>query len=276
MNLERYARLQDCYQDPFILRSLQAGSELIEELTGVEQHDAFVVLGSGLTDSILNLGEVRKRIPLAWLPLVREPAAEGHGRELLSIDLDINSHVHHILVSTGRIHLYEGYTPEEISYLAQIVALTGVDRAFLTNAGGCLRDWQLGEVMAICDHVNMSGHSPFTGSAFTDIWGLWDRDLTTAIKSVTQRYGAYAILRGPEFQTQRESEIMRSNGIDMVGMSTVLEAIALHQLGVRVSGVSIVSDLSFDSTPTIHEDVLEAVQGAYPTIVKALTSVLSC
>ncbi|WP_124054075.1 purine-nucleoside phosphorylase [Arcanobacterium ihumii] len=276
MNLERYARLQDCYQDPFILRSLQAGSELIEELTGVEQHDAFVVLGSGLTDSILNLGEVRKRIPLAWLPLVREPAAEGHGRELLSIDLDINSHVHHILVSTGRIHLYEGYTPAEISYLAQVAALTGIDRAFLTNAGGCLRDWKLGEVMAISDHVNMSGYSPFTGPAFTDIWELWDPELTTAMKAVTQQNGTYAILRGPEFQTQRESEIMRSNGIDMVGMSTVLEAIALHQLGVRLAGVSVVSDLSFDATPTTHEDVLEAVQGAHSTVLKALNTMLSC
>lgn len=272
---ERFASLEYCFaKQPDKVEQILQGAELIRERTGIEQHDLLVVLGSGLVDTAQDLGEVRATIALRELPLVNVPAAEGHGTDLVSVDVTVDGVVRHVLVSTGRIHLYEGYSPAEVCALAQIGAMTGVKTAFLTNAGGCLRDWTLGDVMAIADHVNLSGSSPFDGPVFVDIMHLWDAQLTTAIAEHTQRKGVYAILRGPEFQTYTESVRMRESYIDMVGMSTVMEAIALHQLGVRVCGVSVTSDLSFDSTPTEHSQVLKAVQGALPRVQECIKSVL--
>ena len=197
-----------------------------------------------------------------------------------------------VLVATGRSHLYEGLAPTQIVQLSRIAAAAGVEFALLTNAGGCLYRpggentasgvcipdtaragatakedrWQLGDLMVIDDHVNLSGASPFTGPVFVDIWQVWDRELSAVLSGIAPRRGVYALLRGPEFQTAAETRALAGLGIDMVGMSTVLEAIALHQLGVRVCGLSVTSDFSFSSAPTTHQAVLKAVRGAFPQI----------
>lgn len=197
-----------------------------------------------------------------------------------------------VLVATGRSHLYEGLAPTQIVQLSRIAAAAGVEFALLTNAGGCLYRpggentssgvcipdtaragatakedrWQLGDLMVIDDHVNLSGASPFTGPVFVDIWQIWDRELSAVLSGIAPRRGVYAMLRGPEFQTAAETRALAGLGIDMVGMSTVLEAIALHQLGVRVCGLSVTSDFSFSSAPTTHQAVLKAVRGAFPQI----------
>lgn len=197
-----------------------------------------------------------------------------------------------VLVATGRSHLYEGLAPTQIVQLSRIAAAAGVEFALLTNAGGCLYRpggentvsgvcipdtaragatakedrWQLGDLMVIDDHVNLSGASPFTGPVFVDIWQIWDRELSAVLSGIAPRRGVYAMLRGPEFQTAAETRALAGLGIDMVGMSTVLEAIALHQLGVRVCGLSVTSDFSFSSAPTTHQAVLKAVRDAFPQI----------
>lgn len=197
-----------------------------------------------------------------------------------------------VLVATGRSHLYEGLAPTQIVQLSRIAAAAGVEFALLTNAGGCLYRpggentvsgvcipdtaragatakedrWQLGDLMVIDDHVNLSGASPFTGPVFVDIWQIWDRELSAILSGIAPRRGVYALLRGPEFQTAAETRALAGLGIDMVGMSTVLEAIALHQLGVRVCGLSVTSDFSFSSAPTTHQAVLKAVRDAFPQI----------
>lgn len=197
-----------------------------------------------------------------------------------------------VLVATGRSHLYEGLAPTQIVQLSRIAAAAGVEFALLTNAGGCLYRpggentasgvcipdtaragatakedrWQLGDLMVIDDHVNLSGASPFTGPVFVDIWQIWDRELSAVLSGIAPRRGVYAMLRGPEFQTAAETRALAGLGIDMVGMSTVLEAMALHQLGVRVCGLSVTSDFSFSSAPTTHQAVLKAVRDAFPQI----------
>ena len=197
-----------------------------------------------------------------------------------------------VLVATGRSHLYEGLAPTQIVQLSRIAAAAGVEFALLTNAGGCLYRpggentacgvcipdtaragatakedrWQLGDLMVIDDHVNLSGASPFTGPVFVDIWQIWDRELSAILSGIAPRRGVYALLRGPEFQTAAETRALAGLGIDMVGMSTVLEAIALHQLGVRVCGLSVTSDFSFSSAPTTHQAVLKAVRDTFPQI----------
>ncbi|WP_297564311.1 purine-nucleoside phosphorylase [uncultured Arcanobacterium sp.] len=256
------------------IAQINSSVQLIQERTQRNHHDLLVVLGSGLVDAVKGFGRDAVVIPVRDLPWAKEPAAEGHGKDIVSVQVELDGQLYNVLICTGRIHLYEGYSPEEICYLPQIAAMTGVKAAFLTNAGGCLNSWHLGELMAITDHVNLSGSSPFSAPVFIDIMRLWDQELTRKIEKYAQRRGVYAILRGPEFQTYAESVMMRNNGIDMVGMSTILEAIALHQLGVRVCGVSVTSDLSFSDTPTEHTEVLRAVREAIPNVQNCIYEIL--
>lgn len=255
---------------PGVREEIVAGAQLVQERTGLAGHDLLITLGSGLRDALE--GEVRARIPLAGLPGVPAPAAEGHGGELLSLDIPVadSGGTVHCLVATGRNHLYEGFSPTTVVQLSRVAAMCGVRAALLTNAGGCLREWELGDIMLIDNHVNLSGESPFEGAVFVDIWKIWDEELSSVLAPHTSRRGVYAIMRGPEFQTEAESILLRAGGVDMVGMSTVMEAIALHQLGVRVCGLSVTSDLSFSSQPTAHEDVLAAARGSYPAVREAI------
>ena len=159
--------------------------------------------------------------------------------------------------------------------LARIAAAAGVRGAVLVNAGGCLRSWRIGEVMAITDHLNLTGSSPFDGPVFTDVRCVWDDELADILGGVSERSGVYAALRGPEYQTMAETRMLESIGADCVGMSTVLEAIALHQLGVRVAGMSVVSDLSFAQAPTDPDEVVRLAAGAHTTIAAGIEAVLA-
>jgi len=154
-------------------------------------------------------------------------------------------------------------------------AVPGVRGAVLVNAGGCLRSWRIGEVMTITDHLNLTGSSPFDGPVFTDIRSVWDGELAGALGSITARSGVYAALRGPEYQTVAESRMLDDLGADCVGMSTVMEAIVLHRLGVRVAGMSIVSDLSFAQAPTDPDEVVRLAAAAHATIAAGIETVLA-
>ena len=147
-------------------------------------------------------------------------------------------------------------------------------RSWSTPAA-CLRGWHIGEVMTITDHLNLTGSSPFDGPVFTDVRSVWDDELADVLRGVTERSGVYAAVRGPEYQTMAETRMLESAGADCVGMSTVLEAIALHQLGVRVAGMSVVSDLSFAQAPTDPDEVVRLAAGAHTTIAAGIEAVLA-
>lgn len=244
----------------------------INQRSGVDRHHLLVVLGSGFAPVAEQVGLINAVIPFAEIPGLPTPTAEGHGSNVYSLTVPVGDSSVNVLVASGRSHLYEGLTPTEVCRFVRVGALTGVDAALLTNAGGCLEAWNLGDLMVISDHLNFTHNSPFVGPVFTDISGVWDARLQTLLGALTQRQGTYAALCGPEFQTQAESRWLRSSGAHMVGMSTVLEAISLHQLGVRVAGISLVSDLSFAPTACTHEEVLAAAQGAQPTLKRIIES----
>ncbi len=234
-----------------------AASALVSLAAGAPR--ALVVLGSGLAPALDTAWPApRASLPLASLPGCLAPVADGHGGEVRVYDHASGP----VLVATGRTHLYEGHGPRPVTALARAAAGAGVERAVLTNANGCLRDWELGDVMAITDHMNLSGASPFNGPLFLDVSAVWDAELTDALRGQCQREGVYALLRGPEYQTAAETRALAGLGVDCVGMSTVMEALALHALGVRVAGMSVVSDLSFAASPTDPGLVVEAAARA--------------
>ena len=259
------------------------GAHQIARRTGAPYHDLLVVLGSGAADALAAWGEPEASLPLSDLPGVLAPVAPGHDDRLDSYVVGRDQEVseqesggeRRVLVARGRSHLYEGHGPGPVVALARIAAAAGVRGAVLVNAGGCLRSWRIGEVMTITDHLNLTGSSPFDGPVFTDVRGVWDDELTDILSGVTEKAGVYAALRGPEYQTMAEARMLESIGADCVGMSTVLEAIALHQLGVRVAGMSIVSDLSFADEPTDPDEVVRLAAGAHTTIAAGIEAVLA-
>ena len=264
------------------------GAHQIARRTGAPYHDLLVVLGSGAADALAAWGEPEASLPLSDLPGVLAPVAPGHddrldsyvvGRDQEASDQEASEQEgggeRRVLVARGRSHLYEGHGPRPVVALARIAAAAGVRGAVLVNAGGCLRSWRIGEVMTITDHLNLTGSSPFDGPVFTDVRGVWDDELADILSGVTEKAGVYAALRGPEYQTMAEARMLQSVGADCVGMSTVLEAVALHQLGVRVAGMSIVSDLSFAQTPTEPDEVVRLAAGAHTTIAAGIEAVLA-
>lgn len=264
------------------------GAHQIARRTGAPYHDLLVVLGSGAADALAAWGEPEASLPLSDLPGVLAPVAPGHddrldsyvvGRDQEASDQEASEQEgggeRRVLVARGRSHLYEGHGPRPVVALARIAAAAGVRGAVLVNAGGCLRSWRIGEVMTITDHLNLTGSSPFDGPVFTDVRGVWDDELTDILSGVTEKAGVYAALRGPEYQTMAEARMLESIGADCVGMSTVLEAVALHQLGVRVAGMSIVSDLSFAQAPTDPDEVVRLAAAAHATIAAGIETVLA-
>ena len=259
------------------------GAHQIARRTGAPYHDLLVVLGSGAADALAAWGEPEASLPLSDLPGVLAPVAPGHDDRLDSYVVGRDQEVseqegggeRRVLVARGRSHLYEGHGPRPVVALARIAAAAGVRGAVLVNAGGCLRSWRIGEVMTITDHLNLTGSSPFDGPVFTDVRSVWDDELADVLRGVTERSGVYAAVRGPEYQTMAETRMLESAGADCVGMSTVLEAIALHQLGVRVAGMSVVSDLSFAQAPTDPDEVVRLAAAAHATIAAGIEAVLA-
>ena len=253
----------------------QDGARAIAELSGRDHHDLFVVLGSGLAhalDAVIDAPDSQCRsFALSDIPGVEAPVADGHVNTIHSVRVGALN----VLIALGRTHLYEGVSPACVTACSRAAAATGVHTALLCNANGCVRQWQLGDVMAIDDHLNFSGYSPFNGPIFVDVTSVWNRELTDTLAQHCQRRGIYACMRGPEYQTLAEGRWLMSTGADCVGMSTVMEAITLHALGVHVCGMSVVSDLSFADAPTDPNAVVEAAAAASTTIESGFRAICS-
>lgn len=262
------------FRDHLIDDDDRAAAAHLASATGHERHDALLVLGSGLAEVADDLGTAGTTLRLSDLPGVLAPTADGHRDELRSVVLenasDDGGAPVRVLVALGRTHLYEGVGRRSVTALVRVAAAAGVTRAVLTNANGCLRDWALGDVVAVDDHLNLTGSSPFDGGVFLDPRGVWDLTLTGAAATVADRRGVYAGVRGPEYQSVAESRMLQAHGADVVGMSTVHEALTAAALGLRVGGLSVVSDLSFATTPTNARTVLAAAARARGILSRAV------
>lgn len=247
-----------------------AAAAALASATGHERHNAVVILGSGLA-SLAQQWSADAVGRLRDLPGVAAPTADGHVDEWRSLELAGRR----VLLMLGRTHLYEEVGRREVTAAVRIAAAAGCTRAILTNANGCLQPWQLGDVVTITDHLNLTASSPFDGGVFLDPRGVWDTGLAAATTGVTKRSGTYAALRGPEYQTVAESRQLAASGADVVGMSTVHEALMASALGLEVSGLSVVSDLSFDPGPTDADTVLAAAARAQSTLGQAIESALA-
>jgi purine-nucleoside phosphorylase len=237
-----------------------------------------LVLGSGLRDFAKEL-EGRTEVAMTAVPGWPSPRVEGHGGSLVAGELGGLR----VFCLTGRVHLYEGFSPAEVVRAVRTLARLGVDTVVLTNAAGGIAEGLLpGDLMVLRDHLNLTGCSPLVGPAepalgprFPDQSAVYDRELASVLRAVDAglREGVYAGLLGPSYETPAEVRMLRVLGADAVGMSTVAEAIALNALGVRVAAVSLISNLAagISSRPLAHDEVVEAGRRASGRLAALLT-----
>ena len=200
---------------------------------------------------------------MAELPGFLAPTVAGHGGTIRSVPVGGRR----ALVLLGRTHLYEGHGPGPVAHGVRTAAAAGCSTVVLTNAAGGIRDgMRVGEPVLISDHLNLTGSSPLHGARFTDLTDLYSSRLRALAREIDPSLseGVYAGLPGPHFETPAEIRMLRGLGADLVGMSTVLEAIAARAEGVEVFGLSLVTNLAagMSGAPLDHQEVLAAGQAA--------------
>ena len=255
--------------DPY--QAAQASAARLAELTGQPRHDAAVVLGSGWAPAADALGTVDTEVPLAELGGFPPPTVGGHSPAVRSV----RAGPVRALVFLGRVHLYEGHDVATVVHGVRTAVAAGCRVVVLTNAAGGIREgYQVGQPVLIRDHLNLTGRSPLGGrppppgypSRFVDLTGLYSARLRTLAAGADEGLaeGIYAALPGPHYETPAEIRMLRTLGADLVGMSTVLEAIAARHLGAEVLAISLVSNLAAGLAPhgLDHAEVVAAGQAA--------------
>jgi purine-nucleoside phosphorylase len=237
----------------------EAAARVLTERTGVDRHDVAVVLGSGWRPAADVFGTASAEFPMADLPGFVTPTVAGHGGTIRSVRLGDRQ----VLVLLGRTHKYEGYGVAQVVHGVRTAAAAGCRAVLLTNAAGGLRDgMSVGQPVLISDHLNLTATSPLVGAQFVDLTDLYSTRLRAIASQIDPSLteGVYAGLPGPHFETPAEIRMLRTLGADLVGMSTVLEAIAARAAGVEVFGLSLVTNLAAGITgePLNHREVLAA------------------
>jgi purine-nucleoside phosphorylase len=248
--------------DPY--SAAAASARRLAELTGRPTHDVAVVLGSGWAAAADALGAADATVPLADLG-APAPAVLGHQPVVRSVSVDGRR----ALVFLGRVHLYEGHSPAAVVHCVRTAVEAGCSSVILTNAaGGIAAGLRPGQAVLISDHINLTGASPMGGPAppdgypsrFTDLTDLYSARLRAAARTAAPDLteAVYAGLTGPHYETPAEVRMLASLGAGLVGMSTVLEAIAARHLGANVLGLSLVTNVAagLSPEPVGHEDVL--------------------
>jgi purine-nucleoside phosphorylase len=276
----------------------EASAARLAALTEESQHDVAVVLGSGwapAADALTGESAGVYEFPVAELGGFPEPTVVGHGGTVRSTVLPAESLTDssdpagpRLLIFLGRTHLYEGHSPADVVHAVRTAIAAGCRVVVLTNAaGGISENYQVGQAVLIRDHINLTGRSPLGGPPppagypprFTDLTDLYSPRLRAlaqaADPSLTE--GVYAAMPGPHYETPAEISMLRTMGADLVGMSTVLEAIAARHLGAEVLGISLVTNpaAGLASHGLDHAEVVAAGQAAADRMGALLAQVLT-
>ena len=253
------------YSNP--LAAAAAAAKEITERTGVASHDVALVMGSGWVSAVDALGtpayECNTEDITGFLP----PTVEGHSGKVRSYEIDSNSKKLRALVFLGRTHLYEGKGVEPVVHSVRTAVKAGCKVVILTNAcGGINKSYKVGQPVLIRDHISLTAISPLSGATFVDLTDLYSKRIREIVKKEdpSLEEGVYVHWRGPTYETPAEILMMRTMGADLVGMSTVPEAIAAHALGAEVLGISLVTNAAAGVTgeKLNHEEVIAAGKAA--------------
>jgi purine-nucleoside phosphorylase len=244
-----------------------------------------LVLGSGLGGFADELSEAT-RIPYANIPFFPRSTAIGHaGQMVIGKVGDIA-----VAAMQGRVHLYEGYSPNEVAFPTRVFGRMGIRALILTNAaGGINLEYKQGALVVITDHINLQGQNPLTGPnddrfgpRFPDMTQAYSKPYREIALRAAQRLGktvyqgVYAGLLGPNYETPAEIRYLRTIGADLVGMSTIPEVIAARHMGIKVLAISCVTNMAAGISDEVlsHEDVLATGERVKGDVVALLRAVL--
>ena len=239
--------------------------------------DTAIILGTGL-GQIVDLMEVTKEINYKDIPNFPVSTVEGHSGKLVFGNLAGK----YIMAMSGRFHYYEGYDMKDVTFPVRVMKDLGVKRLFVSNAaGGMNKEFKVGDVMIITDHINLFPENPLRGKNYEELGPRFPAmteayseklikiaDDIAAEKGIRLMHGVYVGTTGPTFETRAEYEYFRIIGGDAVGMSTVPEVIVANHAGMEVFGLSVITDLGGKDIKEVpsHEEVQKAAITAQPVL----------
>ncbi len=270
-----------------LLEKAQAAVAFIKSRTP-HSFKTVLILGSGLGNFIDEV-TVDVEIPYSNIPYFPLSTVEGHSGKLIAGAIGDKK----ILVLSGRFHFYEGYTAAEVTFPIRVMKLLGAENLLLSNASGAVNPtYRIGDLVIITDHISLTTANPligknesFFGTRFPDMSEPYAKELIATAREIgvqqglQLKEGVYFGVTGPSFETRAEYRMIYRLGADMVGMSTVQETIVGVHCGLKVFGVSVITDIGIreeDNTIT-HEEVLLAAKEAAPkmtALVKELVKAI--
>ena len=245
-----------------------------------------LVLGSGL-GAFADTLEGAVRIPYETIPHWPASTVEGHTGQLV-----VGRHGDTpVAIMQGRVHLYEGYEPWQVVFPIRVLSLLGCSALIVSNAAGAInRDFTAGDLMLIRDHLNLQGTNACIGPnlddlgpRFFDMTYAYDREFRQMARDaaerrgLTLREGVYAAMLGPSYETPAEITMLERVGADAVGMSTVPEVTAANHLGMRVVGISCLSNMAAGvlDAPLDHDEVMETAEGVRGAFIGLLEELVA-
>ncbi len=251
----------------------QESADYIRQQIGGFVPKVAMVLGSGL-GFLGDIVEGAVAIPYGQIPHFKSSTAPGHKGQLVFGTLAGQK----VAVMQGRMHHYEGYSFDDVSYAVRVLRLLGCDTLIVTNAAGCTNtNWQAGDLMLITDHIKLGSDSPLRGEnipefgvRFPDMSHVYTprlQDIARQVareQGITLREGVYYYFHGPQYETPAEIRAVRALGADAAGMSTVPEAIVARHAGMDILGFTLLSNMAAGilDQPLTEEEVLESAAAA--------------
>jgi len=244
-----------------------------------------IILGSGL-GGLVNEMEIIDSIPYEEIPNFPVSTVDGHAGRLIYGRLADKE----VIAMQGRFHYYEGYPMKEVTFPVRVMKFAGIKYLFVSNASGGLNpNWQVGDIVLINDHINLFPEHPLNGKnykefgkRFPDMSRVYDERLRNKAKlialehNIPVREGIYTGVQGPTYETPAEYRMYRILGGDIIGMSTVPEVIVARQMGIRVFGISIITDSGVPGqiVEISHEEVQEVAMKAEPKMTLILKKLI--
>ena len=243
-----------------------------------------IILGTGLGQLASEITDTYE-FPYEEIPNFPVSTVEGHSGKLIFGKLGGKD----IMAMQGRFHYYEGYSMKEVTFAVRVMYELGIKTLFVSNAsGGMNSEFKIGELMIIVDHINFFPEHPLhgknfpTGPRFPDMHQVYDKDLIDMADSIAKeknirvKHGVYVGVQGPTFETPAEYRMYRILGGDAIGMSTVPEVIVAHHCGIKIFGISIITDLGGFDVPVAvsHEEVQKAANAAQPLMTELMREMI--
>jgi len=263
---------------------IKATANYITERTGIKT-DTGIILGTGL-GGLVNEIEILVSVPYRDIPNFPVSTVDGHAGKLILGKLGNKT----VLAMQGRFHYYEGYSMKEVTFPVRVMREYGIANLFVSNASGGLNpEYVVGDIMVISDHINFFPEHPLRGknleeqgTRFPDMSRVYDMGLRTkahriaAENNFTLKEGVYVGVSGPTFETPAEYLMFRKLGGDAVGMSTVPEVIVAHHAGMRIFGISIITDSGVPGqiVEITHQEVQKIAAEAEPKMTLILKKLI--